>query len=129
MSIYKLSQRSQSNLKGVHQDLVRVVHLAITFSEYDFVVIEGIRSLARQKALIKEGKSKTLNSRHLTGHAVDIVPIVNGVIPWQDWSAFEAVSKVMKQAAQQLGISINWGGDWASFRDGSHYELCREVYP
>ncbi|WP_368939726.1 M15 family metallopeptidase [Proteus mirabilis] len=129
MSIYKLSQRSQSNLKGVHQDLVRVVRLAITFSEYDFVVIEGIRSLARQKALIKEGKSKTLNSRHLTGHAVDIVPIVNGVIPWQDWSAFEAVSKVMKQAAQQLGISINWGGDWASFRDGLHYELCREEYP
>jgi len=129
MSIYKLSQRSQSNLKGVHQDLVRVVRLAITFSEYDFVVIEGIRSLARQKALIKEGKSKTLNSRHLTGHAVDIVPIVNGVIPWQDWSAFEAVSKVMKQAAQQLGISINWGEDWASFRDGPHYELCREVYP
>ncbi|MFF0907287.1 M15 family metallopeptidase [Proteus mirabilis] len=129
MSIYKLSQRSQSNLKGVHQDLVRVVRLAITFSEYDFVVIEGIRSLARQKALIKEGKSKTLNSRHLTGHAVDIVPLVNGAIPWQDWSAFEAVSKVMKQAAQQLGISINWGGDWASFRDGPHYELYREVYP
>ncbi len=129
MSIYKLSQRSQSNLKGVHQDLVRVVRLAITFSEYDFVVIEGIRSLARQKALIKEGKSKTLNSRHLTGHAVDIVPLVNGAIPWQDWSAFEAVSKVMKQAAQQLGISINWGGDWVSFRDGPHYELCREVYP
>ncbi|HBC5916734.1 TPA: M15 family metallopeptidase [Proteus mirabilis] len=129
MSSYKLSQRSQSNLKGVHQDLVRVVRLAITFSEYDFVVIEGIRSLARQKALIKEGKSKTLNSRHLTGHAVDIVPLVNGAIPWQDWSAFEAVSKVMKQAAQQLGISINWGGDWVSFRDGPHYELCREVYP
>lgn len=93
MSSYKLSQRSQSNLKGVHQDLVRVVRLAITFSEYDFVVIEGIRSLARQKALIKEGKSKTLNSRHLTGHAVDIVPLVNGAIPWQDWSAFEAVSR------------------------------------
>ncbi|HDT0721536.1 TPA: M15 family metallopeptidase [Proteus mirabilis] len=129
MSIYKLSQRSQNNLRGVHQDLVQVVCLAITFSEYDFVVIEGIRSLARQKALIKEGKSKTLNSRHLTGHAVDIVPLVNRVIPWQDWSAFEAVSKVMKQAAQQLGISINWGGDWASFRDGPHYELCREVYP
>lgn len=129
MNTYTLSQRSQNNLNDVHQDLVRIVYLALTFSEYDFVVIEGVRSLTRQKELMKEGKSKTLNSRHLTGHAVDIVPLVNGVIPWQDWSAFESVSKAMKKAAYQLGISINWGGDWVSFRDGPHYELCREVYP
>ncbi|QAV22700.1 M15 family metallopeptidase [Proteus hauseri] len=129
MNTYTLSQRSQSNLNDVHRDLVRIVYLALTFSEYDFVVIEGVRSLTRQKELMKEGKSKTLNSRHLTGHAVDIVPLVNGVIPWQDWSAFESVSKAMKKAAYQLGISINWGGDWVSFRDGPHYELCREVYP
>ncbi|NBM54750.1 M15 family metallopeptidase [Proteus vulgaris] len=129
MSIYTLSQRSQKNLEGVDQDLVQVVNLALTFSEYDFVVIEGVRSLARQKELMKEGKSKTLNSRHLTGHAVDIVPLVNGEIPWQDWSAFESVSKAMKKAAYQLNARINWGGDWVSFRDGPHYELCRETYP
>lgn len=129
MNTYTLSQRSQNNLNNVHQDLVRIVYLALTFSEYDFVVIEGVRSLIRQKELMKEGKSKTLNSRHLTGHAVDIVPLVNGVIPWQDWSAFESVSKAMKKAAYQLGISINWGGDWVSFRDGPHYELCRGAYP
>lgn len=129
MNTYTLSQRSQNNLNDVHQDLVRIVYLALTFSEYDFVVIEGVRSLIRQKELMKEGKSKTLNSRHLTGHAVDIVPLVNGAIPWQDWSAFESVSKAMKKAAYQLGISINWGGDWVSFRDGPHYELCRGAYP
>lgn len=129
MNTYTLSQRSQNNLKDVHQDLVRVVHLALTFSPYDFVVIEGVRSLERQKVLIKEGKSKTLNSRHLTGHAVDIVPLVNGAIPWQDWSAFESVFNAMKQASSQLGVSINWGGNWVSFRDGPHYELCREAYP
>ncbi|WP_311755258.1 M15 family metallopeptidase [Proteus terrae] len=128
MNTYTLSQRSQNNLKGVHQDLVQVVHQALTLSEYDFVVIEGLRSFARQKVLMKEGKSKTLNSRHLTGHAVDIVPLVNGSIPWHDWSAFESVSKVMKKAADQLGVSMNWGGDWVSFRDGPHYELSREVY-
>lgn len=126
--MYILSQRSQNNLNGVHQDLVQVVYKALIFSEYDFVVIEGVRSLARQKELMKEGKSKTLNSRHLTGHAVDIVPLVNGSIPWHDWSAFESVSKAMKQAAHQLGVSMNWGGDWVSFRDGPHYELSREVY-
>lgn len=129
MNTYTLSQRSLSNLNGVHQDLVQVVHQALALSEYDFVVIEGLRSLARQKELMKEGKSKTLKSRHLTGHAVDIVPLVNGAIPWQDWSAFESVSKAMKKAAYQLNVSINWGGDWISFRDGPHYELCREVYP
>lgn len=128
MSTYTLSQRSQNNLKGVHQDLVQVVHHALALSEYDFVVIEGLRSFAHQKVLMKEGKSKTLNSRHLTGHAVDIVPLVNGSIPWHDWSAFESVSKAMKQAAYQLGVSMNWGGDWVSFRDGPHYELSREVY-
>lgn len=128
MKMYTLSQRSQNNLKGVHQDLVQVVHQALTLSEYDFVVIEGLRSFARQKELMREGKSKTLNSRHLTGHAVDIVPLVNGAIPWQDWSAFESISKAMKQAAHQLGVSMNWGGDWVSFRDGPHYELSREVY-
>ncbi|OAT32551.1 M15 family metallopeptidase [Proteus myxofaciens] len=126
--MYILSQRSQNNLNGVHQDLVQVVYKALIFSEYDFLVIEGVRSLARQKELMKEGKSKTLNSRHLTGHAVDIVPLVNGSIPWHDWSAFESVSKAMKQAAHQLGVSMNWGGDWVSFRDGPHYELSREVY-
>lgn len=129
MNTYTLSQGSQNNLKDVHQDLVRVVHLALTFSQYDFVVIEGVRSLERQKVLIQEGKSKTLNSRHLTGHAVDIVPLVNGAIPWQDWSAFESVFNAMKQASSQLGVSINWGGNWVSFRDGPHYELCREAYP
>lgn len=128
MSTYTLSQRSQNNLKGVHQDLVQVVYHALALSEYDFVVIEGLRSFAHQKVLMKEGKSKTLNSRHLTGHAVDIVPLVNGSIPWHDWSAFESVSKAMKQAAHQLGVSMSWGGDWVSFRDGPHYELSREVY-
>lgn len=129
MNTYALSQRSQNNLNGVHQDLVQVVHLALALSRHDFVVIEGVRSLERQKELIKEGKSKTLNSRHLTGYAVDIVPLINSAIPWQDWSAFESVAQAMKQAARQLGIAINWGGDWVSFRDGPHYELCREVYP
>lgn len=129
MSTYTLSQRSQNNLNDVHQDLIRVVFLALTLSKYDFVVIEGVRSLERQKELMKQGASKTLNSRHLTGHAVDIVPLVDGVIPWQDWSAFESVAQAMKQAARQLGISINWGGDWVSLRDGPHYELCRDIYP
>ncbi|MEQ5226696.1 M15 family metallopeptidase [Proteus cibi] len=129
MSTYILSQRSQNNLNDVHQDLIRVVFLALTLSKYDFVVIEGVRSLERQKELMKQGASKTLNSRHLTGHAVDIVPLVDGAIPWQDWSAFESVAQAMKQAARQLGVSINWGGDWVSLRDGPHYELCRETYP
>ena len=71
---YKLSQRSLQNLSGVHPDLVAVVKRAIEITEQDFSVIEGIRSIDRQRELVKSGASQPMNSRHLTGHAVDIAP-------------------------------------------------------
>lgn len=129
MNNYQLSQRSLNNLAQVHHDLIQVVKRALILSKYDFIVIEGKRTLERQKELLKQGTTKTLNSRHLTGHAVDIVPFINGAIPWQDWSAFESISSAMKQAARELNIALIWGGDWVSFRDGPHYELCRDSYP
>ena len=72
--MYFLGKRSTDNLKGVHPDLVKVVQRAISITKQDFAVIEGLRSKERQEQLVKEGKSQTTNSRHLTGHAVDIVP-------------------------------------------------------
>jgi peptidoglycan L-alanyl-D-glutamate endopeptidase CwlK len=70
-----------------------------------------------------------MNSRHLTGHAVDIVPWINRTIPWNDWQIFTLVAQAMKQAAQDLNIPLVWGGDWKTFRDGPHFELSREAYP
>ncbi|ECF7068848.1 M15 family peptidase [Salmonella enterica subsp. enterica] len=124
-----LSNRSEQALCGVHPELINVVRRAFILSSTDFIVIEGLRSQARQRELMQAGASRTFNSRHLTGHAVDLAPWVNGTIPWQDWHAFSSVASAMKSAARELNVSLVWGGDWKSFRDGPHFELSREVYP
>jgi len=122
---YKLGTRSLQNLSGVHPDLVAVVKRAIQITEQDFTVIEGVRNIERQRELYRKGASKTLNSRHLTGHAVDMVP---WPIDWNDLDRFEVVSEAMKAAAEELNIPIVWGGDWKSFYDGPHFELNRKNY-
>jgi len=114
------------SLSGVNPDMVAVVEKAIEITEEDFSVIEGIRSLDRQKQLLKDGKSTTLNSRHITGHAVDMVPYP---VDWEDLKRFEKMAKAMKKAAKELDISIVWGGDWKNFYDAPHFELDRKDYP
>lgn len=126
---FKFSRRSELNLIGIHPDLEKVIRHALRVSEIDFSVIEGLRTQDRQKQLFNQGKSKTLKSRHLTGHAVDLAPLVNGVIPWNHWPYFEKLAMAVKLAARTLGISIIWGGDWTSFKDGPHFELPKKNYP
>lgn len=123
---FKLSKRSRGNLQGVHHDLVRVVERAIQITEVDFVVIEGLRTPARQAELVKAGASQTQNSRHLTGHAVDLAAWV-GTVRW-DWPLYPRIAAAVKQAAKELGVPIEWGGDW-KFRDGPHFQLARKAYP
>ena len=122
---YKLGTRSKQSLSGVHVDLVAVVEKAIEITEVDFSVIEGIRHIERQRQLVKAGKSTTLNSRHITGHAVDMVPYP---VDWEDLERFELMAKAMKLAAEELEIPIVWGGDWKSFYDAPHFELDRKKY-
>ena len=125
---YALGATSLSRLEGVHPDIVKVVKLAITKSDLDFTVLEGRRTVERQKQLVASGASKTMNSRHLTGHAVDIVPIgPNGKAAF-DWPLYDRLGPAVKEAAAKEGVQIVWGGDWSSFRDGPHFELNREVY-
>jgi len=123
---YKLGTRSMQSLSGVHPDLVDVVKLAITITGVDFTVIEGIRNINRQRELYKAGKSTTMNSRHITGHAVDMVP---WPVDWEDLERFEVMAEAMKLAAEELKIPIVWGGDWKSFYDAPHFELDRKAYP
>lgn len=125
---FKLGLRSKLRLRGVHPDLVKVVELAITRSDVDFTVLEGLRNRERQKELFAAGASSTMNSRHLTGHAVDLGAWVNGGVRW-DWALYHKIAKAMKSAAAELGITITWGGDWRSFPDGPHFELTRGAYP
>lgn len=119
--------RSRRNLEGVHPDLKAVMVDAIKKTPIDFVVIEGLRTLKRQEQLVRLGASKTMNSRHLTGHAVDIAPVVDGQVRF-DWPLYHKLAPVIKESAQLLGIPIIWGGDWRSFKDGPHFELDRTVY-
>ncbi|CAI2000727.1 Uncharacterised protein [Serratia quinivorans] len=125
----RLSRTSELVLQDVHPDLVAVVRQASVHCKILFSVLEGRRTIERQKKLQFEGHSMTLNSRHLTGHAVDLVPWVNNTIPWNDWSAFVAVADSMKMAANNLNTPLIWGGDWESLRDGPHFELPVELYP
>ena len=125
---YRFSARSLRNLKGVHRDLIRVAERALTLTQIDFMVIEGLRSPARQAALVKAGASRTLNSRHLTGHAIDVVAVVEGQVRW-DWPLYPRIAAAFKQAAREQGVKIVWGGDWSRLRDGPHFELDRKAYP
>ncbi len=126
MGTYKLSQRSKDKLVGVHPKLVAVVERAIEITDRDFMVLEGLRTPERQKEMVASGKSKTLNSRHLTGRAVDLAVLRNGKVTWV-WEEYEYLAGIMKQAAAELGVKIIWGGDWEKFRDGVHFELAPEV--
>jgi peptidoglycan L-alanyl-D-glutamate endopeptidase CwlK len=126
--VFSLGPRSKQRLRGVHPDLVKVVERAIEISTIDFTVLEGLRTPERQKALVEAGASQTLNSRHLTGHAVDLGAWVGDEVRW-DWPLYHKIAAAMKEAARQLGVAIVWGGDWRTFKDGPHFELDRKAYP
>ncbi len=125
---FVLGKTSRERLTGIHPDLVRVVERAIRITDVDFRVLEGRRTLARQRVLVAQGASRTLNSRHLTGHAVDLGALVNGRIAW-DWPLYHRIAAAMKLAAAELNVPIVWGGDWRTFKDGPHFELARAQYP
>lgn len=117
-----LSVRSEKNLVGVDDSLVRVVRRAAEITDVDFIVTEGLRTKERQAQLVKAGASQTMNSKHLIGRAVDLAAVVGGEVRW-DWPLYHKLARVMKQAAQELNIPITWGGDWKTFRDGPHFQL------
>lgn len=149
---YRLSRRSLRNLAGVHPDLVRVVTEALKETTVDFVVIEGLRSIERQAVLVAAGASQTMDSRHLTGHAVDLAAWL-GEIRW-DMGLYYSVAAAMQRASKARAIPIRWGGCWlrldttdktpaqlvadyaASARlagkrayiDAPHFELPRGIY-
>ncbi|EMQ3398952.1 M15 family metallopeptidase [Yersinia enterocolitica] len=132
-SNFRFSQRSEGNLKGVNSDLVRVVRRALELSTIDFIVIEGVRTLARQEQLYAQGRTTagkivtwTMKSKHIDGNAVDLLPVTG----WDNLASFKAVSKAMFQAASELGVKITWGADWngngiqeKGETDSPHFEI------
>ena len=145
--MYVLGKRSRERLQGLHPDLVAIVEKAIKITKKDFTVLEGLRSVERQRRLVNEGKSQTMNSRHLTGHAVDVAPWVNGTVSW-DWEDYYPVADSFLKASRLLNTPLRWGGNWrvhdlrkwhgtskllhskypGNFHDGPHFELPRRFY-
>lgn len=141
-----LPAAADEKLKGVHNALVSVVRSASLKSSVPFTVIEGLRSEERQAQLVEAGASKTSNSRHLTGHAVDLWPLdpatmkpvpSDAAFPKGSneaqaasarlWSDLRKVASAMKDAAKEQGVQIEWGGDWGW--DAPHFQLNRKSYP
>lgn len=123
-----LSAQSRAHLKGVHPDLARVV-LAAAAAGARFQVTEGLRDATRQRELYAAGKSQTLRSRHLTGHAVDVVAETAPGRVTYDETAMRELAAAIKSAAARLGIPVEWGGDWTSLHDTPHWQLPRGRYP
>lgn len=125
---YRLSARSLARISDIHPDLRKVVTRAIGYTTVDFTVLEGIRTYGKQKDLFKAGASRTMNSRHLTGHAVDLGAWVFGELRW-DWPLYDQIARAMFAAADEEAVPVQWGGDWASFKDGPHFQLPWAEYP
>lgn len=130
------SNRSLGNLKGVHPDLRRVMDRALQESPHDFVITEGLRTLARQRELLRIGATKTLNSRHITGHAVDLYAWVDlnldGKVVFSEMvnpRLMREIAAAIKEVAVKENVPIVWGGDWRTFKDMPHFELDRRYYP
>lgn len=129
------SARSLQNLTGIHPDLRRVMDRALQDSPLDFVVTEGLRTLERQRELLRIGATTTLDSRHLTGHAVDLYAWVdlnlNGRVEFEEMAnprLMRRIADAIKAAARAENVPIIWGGDWRTFKDLPHFELDRRVY-
>lgn len=108
---FKLSNRSLSKMEGVHDDMVRVVSRAIELTEVDFGVIQGLRTLEEQEALVAKGASQTMKSKHLDGLAVDLMAYVGGRGVWE-LNVYDEVADAMKAAAIEEGVAVRWGAAW-----------------
>ncbi len=90
--------------------------------------MEGMRTIERQKKLLAKGASKTMRSRHITGHAIDLGAYVDRRVDWS-WPLYHQIAAAMKGAAKELEIPIPWGGNWRKFPDGPHFQLQWKHYP
>lgn len=145
---FKFSQNSLNRLATVHPDMQRVAHRAIELSSIDFSITQGRRTLDEQKRLYGKGRTAaqcraagvpeayakpnekqvtwTLRSNHLSGNAIDVAPYINGRLEYDDngkLGLWPKIAKAFKDAARELGVPIEWGGDWTKTKDRPHFEL------
>lgn len=147
---FKFSKASLDRLATVDTRLQAVARRALELSCIDFVVTQGNRTRDEQMRLYGKGRTAaqcrakgvpasyarpgerkvtwTLNSNHIGGRAIDVAPYVNGGINWDEDGELDLWPKIaaaFKQAAEELGVAIEWGGDWTETVDRPHFELAR----
>lgn len=151
---FQFGTKSKACLAGVHQDLADLAEAALAESEIDFSITEGLRSKERQGELVAEGKSQTLKSRHITGHAIDVGALVDGRLTW-DMAPYVNIAEAFRRASIKTGIPFEWGCAWGidltkfecaesakgiyaaerirqgkkPFFDGPHFQLPFKQYP
>lgn len=118
------NERSIARKRGVDPRLIEILNITRQRTGIPFQITEGLRDIERQRELLTQGKSQTLNSKHLTGNALDIhIPDGKGGVNW-DFEAYRPIGAMAKQVAQELGYNdFTWGGDWKSLRDGVHFQI------
>ena len=131
--MYKFGTKSKQKIGGAHHDLQAVLSRAIQISTVDFGISEVQRTIETQRQYVREGKSTTLNSRHIvdsTGlcYAVDVYAYVDGKASYET-AHLRAIAKAMFTAAIELGIALEWGGHWTTFVDMPHFQLSFKDYP
>jgi peptidoglycan L-alanyl-D-glutamate endopeptidase CwlK len=109
--MFALSERSKQRLEGVDKNLVDVVKLAIEYTKIDFGVTQGLRTPEEQKKLVESGASQTMNSKHITGKAVDLAAYIDGRLSWEH-NLYDDIADAMKQAAIEKNVAIRWGAAW-----------------
>lgn len=129
----KLSDSDERRLKRAHPDLVKIIRRAAEITTVPFIILQSDRTLAEQKANVAKGVSQTMKSRHLIStdgmvRAVDIAPL-DGKKASFAWPLYYKLAPIMKQAAKDVGVPVEWGGDWKSFKDGPHWQLPWDKYP
>lgn len=137
-----MDPRSEVLLNHMHPDLAKVLRRFSQIAPFKFRLTEVSRTPERQAQLVKAGASKTLKSRHLPhpkdglSRAFDLIPLVDinqdGKITTEEmyaWPLYHKLAPVLKQAARDVGVPIEWGGDWRKFKDGPHWQLPWEAYP
>ena len=121
----KLNATSISRLRGVDANLISLAKKAREISPIPFEVTEGLRTKERQRYLVRTGKSRTMNSYHLRGKAIDFVAMPGGKVSWDLKDYKTIVEKAFKPAAKALGLTdkITYGVYWKSIVDGPHVQI------
>lgn len=128
-----MDARSVSTLKSVHPDLVKIATKAFELTKQPFVIYNGLRTVAQERANVEHGASETMHSRHLPNKqgvacAIDVYALVDGKPNWEA-AKYQPIAAAFLLAAHDLALHVEWGGNWTTLKDWGHFQLPWALYP